>query len=374
MLRRDAFRHYDEANLDLNEIAKKKNGEENDIENLENIIEDNLIVVGATAIEDRLQDGVPAAIEQLSQSGIKIWVLTGDKEETAINIAVACNLVKPPAYMKQILCNKALTPTAEDAALLFKEEVRQLIDELAATETLKAEKESRNTSHESGAEAMAKTLKKTFSSHNSFYAYAVGDEEEEDATTVAAHRAVSMRMGTDSLARHLPEARSSNVKRLVRSISATSQTMNDASASSSPRSKGNEGSTFNSTNPMKSSSPSSSSIAVTAATRAPLPRALIIDGPMLLQVMAHEEARALLLLLGQMCSSVVCCRVSPAQKREVVQLIKKGVPEARTLAIGDGANDVAMITAAHIGVRSLVSVNMNRVCSCRYVLALSKII
>jgi phospholipid-translocating ATPase len=374
MLRRDAFRHYDEANLDLNEIAKKKNGEENDIENLENIIEDNLIVVGATAIEDRLQDGVPAAIEQLSQSGIKIWVLTGDKEETAINIAVACNLVKPPAYMKQILCNKTLTPTAEDAALLFKEEVRQLIDELAATETLKAEKESRNTSHESGAEAMAKTLKKTFSSHNSFYAYAVGDEEEEDATTVAAHRAVSMRMGTDSLARHLPEARSSNVKRLVRSISATSQTMNDASASSSPRSKGNEGSTFNSANPMKSSSPSSSSIAVTAATGAPLPRALIIDGPMLLQVMAHEEARALLLLLGQMCSSVVCCRVSPAQKREVVQLIKKGVPEARTLAIGDGANDVAMITAAHIGVRSLVSVNMNRVCSCRYVLARSKII
>lgn len=46
-----------------------------------------LILIGCTAIEDKLQDGVPACIETLSQAGIKIWVLTGDKMETAINIA-----------------------------------------------------------------------------------------------------------------------------------------------------------------------------------------------------------------------------------------------------------------------------------------------
>jgi magnesium-transporting ATPase (P-type) len=51
-----------------------------------------------------------------------------------------------------------------------------------------------------------------------------------------------------------------------------------------------------------------------------------------------------------MCQAVVGCRVSPDQKREMVHLIKFGVPGVRTLSIGDGANDVAMIQEAHIGV------------------------
>lgn len=51
------------------------------------LIEKELILLGCTAIEDKLQDGVPNCIETLSRAGIKIWVLTGDKMETAINIA-----------------------------------------------------------------------------------------------------------------------------------------------------------------------------------------------------------------------------------------------------------------------------------------------
>lgn len=46
----------------------------------------DLIVVGATAIEDKLQDDVPATIADLGKAGVKLWVLTGDKMETAINI------------------------------------------------------------------------------------------------------------------------------------------------------------------------------------------------------------------------------------------------------------------------------------------------
>ncbi len=42
-------------------------------------IEKNLKLLGATAIEDKLQDGVPECIERLARAGIKIWVLTGDK-------------------------------------------------------------------------------------------------------------------------------------------------------------------------------------------------------------------------------------------------------------------------------------------------------
>ena len=57
------------------------------------IIEHDLFLLGATAIEDKLQDGVPDTIHTLQQAGIKIWVLTGDRQETAINIGMSCKLV-----------------------------------------------------------------------------------------------------------------------------------------------------------------------------------------------------------------------------------------------------------------------------------------
>ena len=47
-------------------------------------------MVGATGIEDRLQEGVPDAIARLRKARIVVWVLTGDKQETAINIAFSC--------------------------------------------------------------------------------------------------------------------------------------------------------------------------------------------------------------------------------------------------------------------------------------------
>lgn len=50
---------------------------------------------GATGIEDRLQEGVPESVEALHKAGIKIWMLTGDKQETAVNIAYACKLLEP---------------------------------------------------------------------------------------------------------------------------------------------------------------------------------------------------------------------------------------------------------------------------------------
>lgn len=50
---------------------------------------------GATGIEDRLQDGVPETIASLRRAGLQIWVLTGDKQETAVNIAYACKLLDP---------------------------------------------------------------------------------------------------------------------------------------------------------------------------------------------------------------------------------------------------------------------------------------
>jgi phospholipid-translocating P-type ATPase (flippase) len=56
-------------------------------------IEVDLRLIGATAIEDKLQDGVPEAIATLARGGLKIWVLTGDKQETAINIGFSCRVL-----------------------------------------------------------------------------------------------------------------------------------------------------------------------------------------------------------------------------------------------------------------------------------------
>nr|CAD1838278.1 unnamed protein product [Ananas comosus var. bracteatus] len=63
--------------------------------------EEDLVLLGATAVEDKLQNGVPECIDKLAQAGIKLWVLTGDKMETAINIGFACSLLRQG--MKQII-------------------------------------------------------------------------------------------------------------------------------------------------------------------------------------------------------------------------------------------------------------------------------
>ncbi|KAI0166410.1 hypothetical protein GGR57DRAFT_25183 [Xylariaceae sp. FL1272] len=57
------------------------------------IIEKGLYLLGATAIEDRLQDGVPETIHTLQEANIKVWVLTGDRQETAINIGMSSKLL-----------------------------------------------------------------------------------------------------------------------------------------------------------------------------------------------------------------------------------------------------------------------------------------
>lgn len=67
------------------------------------LIERDLRLLGATGIEDKLQDGVPEAIESLRQAGIKVWVLTGDKQETAISIGLSCRLLTTD--MQQIIIN-----------------------------------------------------------------------------------------------------------------------------------------------------------------------------------------------------------------------------------------------------------------------------
>ena len=170
------------------------------------LIETNLELLGATGIEDKLQDGVPDAIDRIRRAGIKMWMLTGDKRETAINIGHSCRLIK-----------------GYSTVVVLDHELGKLQDRMS--------------------EAVVDITK-------------------------------------DGVAHSV----------------------------------------------------------------------LIIDGQTLNIIQADSDLRALFTKIAIAAESVVCCRASPSQKAYLVRTIRTQVKGSVTLAIGDGANDVAMIQEAQVGI------------------------
>ncbi|THV03978.1 phospholipid-translocating ATPase [Dendrothele bispora CBS 962.96] len=105
---------YHTFNERYHEASVAIDDREGKIEAVSDEIERNLRLLGATAIEDRLQDGVPEAIADLKRAGIKIWVATGDKLETAIAIGRSTNLVAPDSNI--IIVRGGNRPVAQQLA------------------------------------------------------------------------------------------------------------------------------------------------------------------------------------------------------------------------------------------------------------------
>ncbi|EEP79669.1 hypothetical protein UREG_04515 [Uncinocarpus reesii 1704] len=192
------------------------------LEEVSSAIERQLTLLGGTAIEDRLQEGVPDTIALLAAAGIKLWVLTGDKVETAINIGFSCNLLTND--MELIVFNI----DSDDPDSACNELDKHLAD------------------------------------------FGLTGSDEELAAARLHHEP--------------PDAT----------------------------------------------------------------HAVIVDGDTL-KLMLGPQLKQKFLLLCKQCRAVLCCRVSPAQKASVVQLVKNGL-DIMALSIGDGANDVAMIQEADVGV------------------------
>jgi magnesium-transporting ATPase (P-type) len=74
-------------------VKKMKSNLPNHIDELMEAVESSLQLQGATANEDKLQPGVPDTIAQLARAGIRVWMVTGDKQETAVNIGFATKLL-----------------------------------------------------------------------------------------------------------------------------------------------------------------------------------------------------------------------------------------------------------------------------------------
>ncbi|KAK9372489.1 uncharacterized protein V1513DRAFT_420030 [Lipomyces chichibuensis] len=95
------------------------------------LIEKDMFLLGATAIEDKLQDGVPDTIHTLQTAGIKIWVLTGDRQETAINIGMSCKLLSED--MSLLVVNEE---SKEDAQSNIKSKLSAIKGQSAETQLL----------------------------------------------------------------------------------------------------------------------------------------------------------------------------------------------------------------------------------------------
>jgi phospholipid-transporting ATPase len=199
----DWSKRFKEASMDL--ANKAKLCEERMAE-----IEMGCYLIGATVVEDKLQDQVPECIRDLRLAGIKIWMLTGDKFNTAYNIGLSCNLIS-----------------------------------------------------------------------NSLHIFKVKGEEGED------------------------------VDKLVKEFAKFTK-KNDSI---------DEKQHFG----------------------------IVIDSMALTVILADISQTKAFLDIAHDAESVICCRVSPLQKAEVVKSMKKYQPKAVTLSIGDGGNDVSMIMEAHIG-------------------------
>ena len=199
---------YEEWNTVFHKAETALEDRDNKIDEASKLMERDFIIIGATAIEDKLQDEVPETIYNLLRAGIKVWVITGDKQATAINIGHSCKLLKDS--MEIMVCNAESSDECRDL-------LKSYVDRYCA-------------------------------------------------------------------------------------------------------------------HPRKRSDPE---------------LGLVVDGHTLNY--ALEEHAQLFLQITKLCHSVVCCRVTPIQKANIVKLIKENTHEV-CLSIGDGANDVSMIQEAHIGV------------------------
>ncbi|KAJ6792772.1 putative phospholipid-transporting ATPase 9 [Iris pallida] len=150
-----AYRELDEAeyerfNKEFTEAKNSVSADRDDkIDEAAEKIEKDLILLGATAVEDKLQNGVPECIDKLAQAGIKIWVLTGDKMETAINIGFACSLLRQG--MKQIV----ITLESPDIVSLEKQGNKDAISKASKESVVRQISEGKKLCSSSSTEAFA---------------------------------------------------------------------------------------------------------------------------------------------------------------------------------------------------------------------------
>jgi phospholipid-translocating P-type ATPase (flippase) len=262
------------------------------------LVETELELLGCTAIEDRLQDEVPETIEFLLKADIKIWLLTGDKQETAINIGMSSRLLNSEMAVR-------ILNAGDDAGA---EEVEKSMDELIRIMHQEEEMEEMGVSSVGDEMRMVNNV-------------GAGGKKGSYEDVMGPAGGSAMSEGGGVVTKQLPGGGGMAGDDIV--------SPGGSSSSSSP----------NGDSRRPSARPGRRRI-----------NALVVNGHTLAIIFANKGLDAKLLHIGLRCHSVICCRVTPLQKSLVVKMVRSGLKDKLTLAIGDGANDVSMIQAAHVGV------------------------
>lgn len=315
----------------LDEFQKASTAVEGRSERLAEIaekIERELVVVGATAIEDKLQEGVPDTIAHLLEAGIKVWVLTGDKVETAINIAYSCRLLHAKMTLIKVIDPKddgEGRREEEECDAALRKQLRKLVahfEQLVEDKTLVGGLWASSRSYQGERDCKRWLL----------WRWCRGRCRSQGGRKRREKRSTALSYTTAPAELHRGAGRGGRGEGVAAGMLSEPLVEHDVDEDDAmPYS-------HMSKNPLKDVQSDH--------------LALIIDGPALARVFGDWEMERLLLRVATLCKSVVACRVSPAQKRMLIRLVKKGVkhPTPITLAIGDGANDVAMIQEAQVGV------------------------
>ncbi|TGZ74705.1 hypothetical protein CRM22_000806 [Opisthorchis felineus] len=263
-------------------------------------IEANLSPKFVTAVEDQLQPGVKECLNNLREAGIQVWILTGDKEETAITVSQAAgHFTQQMSLLRLTHC-----PDFETAACMVFEQLEGL---------------------QSRTDERRQSRGKAVTSHTEkFYPQITATAEEVDDALYAVAEEVLSSGGENASKIN----RIRNLQRKMLSLTRTKIT---------------------------------SRIHRRKHRRRPgcggEPIGLVIDGKTL-GFMLQPSLREAFLDLCMNVTTVLCCRMTPLQKASIVQLVQFGLSANSiggggppvTAAVGDGGNDVAMILQASVGV------------------------
>mgnify|MGYP003920508389 CR=1 FL=1 len=384
-------------------------------------LEKDLHIVGATGIEDKLQDGVPEAIVKLARAGIKLWVLTGDKLETAIEIGYSTKLLterqklvildaseggggdggnkkvgdgsdkddqnsgddhipflfslasefmrlvksgRLPSYSKANLNRKPRSWNKKTSAELARlrttrRRAKSIITLQSSVSSpslyLSPSRDSNVSESEVGevfqkaqsARKMGRAIKKKRRRDSSRISMPsprtlAGELNDTDDDC-------SMASGTSVVSVNLNMRKDSSSSAFERMFAADSDVRNGHLAKH--RQLPDKNASTNAEDGFDDIEEGFSPPKDCDNDLDDAPRALIMTGAALLQILGDPQLEDLLFSVASCCGAVIACRVSPQQKALICKLVKHHVsPTPVTLAIGDGANDVGMIQSAQIGV------------------------
>lgn len=127
----DEYRSWLTRYNDLDSKIKNAEGESN-VDALEHKkdaliaeLEGDLTLVGVSAIEDKIQEGAPETLQKLREAGVKVWMLTGDRPDTATNVAHSVRLITTEMRLIRLSDAKEFGESRESAERLLSQEKRE---------------------------------------------------------------------------------------------------------------------------------------------------------------------------------------------------------------------------------------------------------